>query len=109
MDESATLKKFADALSTYVEEINLDNEIITDKVNEFFNKDENRGKRVPCTYFESQLLQMLGVNGSNFALLSERVSAFVKSNKGEIGSDSLLHIAKGKNGGVARLSDATKK
>jgi hypothetical protein len=97
VDVVASAKAYADALTAWVAENELDPQTLTDAVNAVF--DRFPGQKLPMPALVSLTVSDLGVQPAEHRMMTERVHTHIRSLAGEGGS---LVITKGKGGGVAR-------
>lgn len=97
VDASATVAKFETDLSAFVTETAEEQANIAAAVSAVY--DENKGKRIAMPTLTSLALVKLNAQVENFQALGEKVQAFVRANT------DTYSIAKGKGGGVGRISD----
>jgi hypothetical protein len=99
VDVDATMTKFEGDLVKFCAERELEGSQIGDAVHSVF--DSHVGQHIAMPALVSLTLTKLGAQPANWALMTERVQEFVRS-------DSSLYIGRGKGGGVSRRADLSK-
>jgi hypothetical protein len=100
IDVDASCQEFADSLTKFVAEHEVEQSALGDAVSAVFDK--YKGEPVTLTALAAMALGVLNAAPTNYAQLESRVKQYVRDNAGEGGT---LSISKGKNGGVRRLAD----
>lgn len=102
VDVAASANAYAKALTEWCAENEIPAEEIADAVNTVL--DTHAGKRIPMPALLSLAAQEMGATAETFAVLSERIHAYVKGQT----EAKLLFVVKGKGGGVSREAPAKK-
>lgn len=96
VDHEATLAKFAGDLARYEAERETECATIGAAVHALF--DQHIGKRIPMPFLQGEVLKALNAQPENYKVLTEKVTDYVRTSPE-------FDTAKGKGGGVGRVSD----
>jgi len=96
VDVAASANAYAKALTEWAAENEIPAEEIADAVNAVL--DLHAGKRIPMPALLSLAAQEMGATPETFAVLSDRIHAYVTGQA----KAELLFVTKGKGGGVGR-------
>lgn len=102
IDQAAAQTAFNSALLALIAEREVETEHLARAVGELF--DQHMGKPIQMPTLGSMVAQKLNAQPENFKTLSGRACEYVRANADGKG-DNLYQIAKGKGGGVKRVSD----
>lgn len=97
VDIEATVASFRGELYTWMQEVEYTTALISQAVSSVF--DAHKGACINMPALTSMALHILGATPTNYADLSEKVGAYVRTSK------SLFAVSKGKGGGVRRIAD----
>ena len=97
VDVEGTIATFRNDLYTWLQEVEYETALIAGAVKEVF--DNHKGVRINMPALVSMTLNILGATPSNYADLSEKVGAYVRTAK------EVFLVSKGKGGGVCRIAD----
>lgn len=100
VDIEATVNKFRGELATHIATLEASEASIADAVSAVF--DTNLGTRMPLPALRQLTLTKLGTGPADYAATVEAFDSYVHANATK---DGIFSISKGKNGGVARVSD----
>jgi hypothetical protein len=105
VDVSKTLAKFATDLSQFLAATETEGDVFESAVTAIFDK--NKGARMNVPALTSAVLSHLNVSYENFKIMDEKFKTWLRANASTKREDGKPYsVAKGKNGGVFRWSDA---
>ena len=97
VDIEGTVATFRGELYSWLQEVEYQTALIADAVSKVF--DSHKGVCINMPALVSMTLNILGATPTNYADLSEKVGAYVRTSK------ALFAVSKGKGGGVRRIAD----
>lgn len=97
VDIEGTVATFRGELYAWLQEVECTTALIAEAVGKVF--DTHKGACINMPALTSMSLHILGATPANYADLSEKVGAYVRTSK------TLFAVSKGKGGGVRRIAD----